>query len=91
MTRVYEGADTIDTTGLEAEPGHKATWGEGWNHDAFVRAPLLLGEITRLLLTSVRPPEKRTPELAPIKNANGKIYWHFDKARTRAEAGGRHQ
>jgi esterase/lipase superfamily enzyme len=79
--RVYEGADTIDTTALKAKQGYRAAWAEGWNHDAFVRFPLLFGEITRLLLASTRPPDKRTPELAPVKNDEGKTYWRFDDAR----------
>jgi hypothetical protein len=47
----------------------------------------VFGELTRLLLTGTRPPEKRTPELAPVhvKNADGKIYWHFEPARMVAQ------
>src|SRR5262249_51859240 len=94
--RVYEGADTIDTTGLNAKLGNKwaggqhflpvlmnsvAAWTEGLNHDAFVLVPLLFGEITRLLLTGTRPLDKRNPDLAPVNNDEGKTYWHFDEAR----------
>ena len=78
--RVYDGADTIDTTGLKAMSGSKWTSPKGWNHDAFVRVPLLFGEITRLLLAGTRPPGKRTPELAPVKNDEGKTYWRFEEA-----------
>jgi pimeloyl-ACP methyl ester carboxylesterase len=99
MARVYEGADTIDTTGLNAMgdrwpadsiflPVLKnlvAVRTEGLNHDAFVRVPLLFGEITRLLLTGMRPPDKRTTDLAQVKNNEGKIYWRFDKARLVAQ------
>jgi esterase/lipase superfamily enzyme len=84
--RVYEGVDTIDTTGLKTPSASTWRWAEGWNHDAFVRVPLLFGEITRLLLAGTRPPDKRTPELAPVKNNEGKTYWRFDDSRMVAPA-----
>jgi hypothetical protein len=84
--RVYEGADTIDTTALTAKQGYRALWAEGWNHDAFVRVPLLFGEITRLLLAGTRPPDKRTPDLLLAKNDEGKTYWRFDDSRIAAPA-----
>ena len=75
-----------ESSGPLAASGSTWAWAEGWNHDAFVRVPLLFGEITRLLLAGTRPPEKRTPELAPVKNDEGKTYWRFEEVRAVTQA-----
>jgi esterase/lipase superfamily enzyme len=80
--QVYDGAETIDVSSIRGASGRSIRWTRGWNHDAFVRAPLVFGEITRLLITGTRPPEKRTPELVPVRNAAGKTYWRMEQARS---------
>ena len=78
---VVPGVNTIDTTGMGAKWSWRslnpATW--GFNHDVFVRDPILFGEITRLLLNGERPVHRRTIELQPTKTKSG-TYWKFEPA-----------
>ena len=68
------GVDAIDITGLSAGP-------LVLNHTVFVDNPLVFGDMHRLMATSDRPPDKRTPLFAPVKTANG-IYWMYKRATT---------
>ena len=82
--RSYTAVDVIDTTDMG-----KGVWralSHGFDHDVFVRNPLLFGDIARLLLTGQRPVEKRTPEFRPRKDRTGGIYWSYDKSRNPAVA-----
>ena len=79
--RVYDGIETIDTTGIGGR-GSVRTLVTGTNHHGvFANDPLLFGEITRLIATGQRPTEKRTPELVPRKDKDGGIYWVYDKSK----------
>ena len=80
VAAVYEGVDTLDSTGMEKGEGVLARWSSGWNHNVFVRNPLLFGEITRLMLTSQSPPDQRTPETEPVKNGAEKTYLKYHSA-----------
>ena len=80
VAAVYDGVDTLDTSGMEKGKGILVAWSSSWNHDVFVRNPLLFGEITRLMLTSQRPPDQRTPEMAPVQNGAGNTYWKYHSA-----------
>lgn len=79
---VVPGVDTIDTSGM----GEPWSWRSlnpfnwGFNHDVFVRDPIVFGEITRLLLTSQRPVHERTSEFQPEKDARDHTYWKFKPA-----------
>ena len=75
--RGYSAADVIDTTKMGK--GFWRTLTKGFDHDFFVRNPLLFGDITRLLLTGQQPVEKRTQEFRPKKDSNGNTYWVYDK------------
>ena len=77
FARGYATADVIDTTAMAK--GFWGTLASGFDHDVFVRDPLLFGDITRLLLAGQRPVEKRTQEFRPKEDAEGRTYWVYDK------------
>jgi len=79
--QIYDGVETIDTTEMGAKSGFTAVLSRKYNHNVFISNPLLFGEIHRLLLRGERPPHKRTPEFAEIKNDAGRTYWRYDKSR----------
>lgn len=81
LPRVYDGIETIDTTGM----GGKASWktllfGQENHHGVFANDPLLFGEITRLIASGQRPPHERTAELAKREDDEGRLYWAYDPA-----------
>ncbi|MEQ8825434.1 MAG: tetratricopeptide repeat protein [Filomicrobium sp.] len=76
--RGYTAADVIDTTQMSV--GFFRTLSKGFDHDIFVRNPLLFSDIARLLLSSQRPVDKRTQEFRPQKGSKGKTYWAYDKS-----------
>jgi esterase/lipase superfamily enzyme/Tfp pilus assembly protein PilF len=76
--RGYTSVDVVDTTTMSK--GFWRSLARGFDHDVFVRNPLLFGDITRLLLTGQRPVDARTPEFRPKKDAKGKVYWAYDKS-----------
>ena len=80
VAAVYDGVDTVDTSGMEKGEGILTPRSGGWNHDVFVRNPLLFGEITRLMLTSLRQPDQRAPEMEPAKTDDRKTYWKYQSA-----------
>jgi len=85
LPRVYDGIETIDTTGMGGR-GSVRTLIKGQNHHGvFANDPLLFGEITRLIVAGQRPPEGRTPELALQKDKSGGIYWAYDKSKDIAQ------
>lgn len=60
----------------------KGFWGSlarGFDHDVFVRNPLLFADITHLLLSGQRPVDARTPEFRPKTDDDGNPYWVYDK------------
>lgn len=75
--RGYSAVDVVDTTAMAK--GFWRTLASGFDHDVFVRDPLLFGDITRLLLAGQRPVEKRTQEFRPREDAEGRTYWVYDK------------
>ncbi|MEO1610090.1 MAG: alpha/beta hydrolase, partial [Pseudomonadota bacterium] len=81
LPRVYEGIETIDTTGMGGRGSVKTLVTGKNHHGVFANDPLLFGEITRLIAAGQRPPQNRTPELAPRKDDKGGTYWAYDKAR----------
>ena len=82
--RGYGAADVIDTTQMSAGLFKSLTG--GYDHDIFVRNPLLFSDITRLLMTGQRPVDKRTPEFHASKDGDGRTLWVYDKARNPAVA-----
>ncbi|MGH1407888.1 MAG: alpha/beta hydrolase, partial [Rhodomicrobiaceae bacterium] len=76
--RGYESADVVDTTQMSG--GFFRTLSKGFDHDIFVRNPLLFSDIARLILTGQRPVEKRTLEFRPKKGPKGNVYWSYDKS-----------
>lgn len=76
--RGYHAADVIDTTKMSG--GFFRTLSKGFDHDIFVRNPLLFSDIARLILTGQRPVEKRTIEFRPKKGPKGPAYWAYDKS-----------
>lgn len=76
--RGYKTADVVDTTKMSS--GFFRTLSKGFDHDIFVRNPLLFSDIARLILTGQRPIEKRTQEFRPKKGPKGNIYWTYDKS-----------
>ncbi|MEO1609767.1 MAG: alpha/beta hydrolase, partial [Pseudomonadota bacterium] len=79
--QVYDGVDTIETTELGETSNFWAIIRQSYNHNVFATNALLFGEISRLIATGQRPPHMRTPELAQVKDEEGKIYWSYDPSR----------
>jgi len=80
-TQVYDGVDTIETTGLGETSGFRAFIKRSYNHNVFATNAVLFGEISRLIISGQRPPHQRTSELAQVKNKEGKVYWRYDPNR----------
>lgn len=76
--RGYKNSDVIVTT--EMSSGFFRTLSKGFDHDIFVRNPLLFSDIFRLILTGQRPVDKRTQEFRPIKGPKGNVYFAYDKS-----------
>jgi len=76
--RGYSAADVIDTTAMSR--GFWRTLAKGFDHDVFVRNPLLFGDITRLLMVGQRPVDQRTQEFRPKKDDKARTYWTYDKS-----------
>lgn len=89
FARGYKAADVVDTTAMSA--GFFRTLGQGFDHDIFVRNPLLFSDITRLLLTGKRPVEARTREFVAREDGDGRGFWAYEKGAEIAvgAAGGR--
>lgn len=77
FARGYQSADVVDTTKMSK--GFFRSLSEGFDHDVFVRNPLLFSDIARLILTGQRPVDKRTQEFQPTKDKQGHIFWVYDK------------
>jgi len=41
VAAVYDGVDTLDTSGMEKGKGILVAWSSSWNHDVFVRNPVV--------------------------------------------------
>jgi hypothetical protein len=63
------GVDAIDITGLGDGP-------LALNHNVFVYNYLVFGDMARLMATSERPPDKRTPLFVPVATAGG-THWEY--------------
>ncbi len=68
---IIEGIDTIDVTKL-------STSVFSLNHSIYADSGKILGDITKLMLSQVRPPDLRTPELSKINSQEGQIFWRYD-------------
>lgn len=76
--RGYATADVIDTTQMSS--GFFRSLSEGFDHDVFVRNPLLFSDISRLLLSGIRPVGKRTQEFRKKTDGKGNVFWAYDKS-----------
>lgn len=76
--RGYSKADVIDTTQMSG--GFFRTLSKGFDHDIFVRNPILFSDIARLILTGKRPVDRRTQEFRPKKDDKGHTFWTYDKS-----------
>ena len=66
---VVPSVDTIDISGLGT-----SLWST--NHNVYASNPLLFGDMSRLIASGKRPPEKRTPSFEAVKTEQG-IYWRY--------------
>ena len=66
---VVPGVDTIDISGLGT-----SLWST--NHNVYASNPLLFGDMSRLIASGQRPPEKRTWFFEAVKAADG-AYWRY--------------
>ena len=66
---IVPGVDTIDISGLGT-----SLWST--NHNVYASNPLLFGDMSRLLASGQRPPEKRTWFFEAVKTADG-VYWRY--------------
>ena len=66
------GVDAIDITGLGG--GVLAL-----NHNVFVYNPLVFGDMFKLMSTSERPPDKRTPLFVSVQTDAG-THWEYKPA-----------
>lgn len=66
---VIQGIDTIDVSALSTE--YLAI-----NHSSYAEKSALIQDIEQLLLTGLRPPERRLPVLLKIKGDKGE-YWRY--------------
>lgn len=64
---IAEGVDTIDAANTDFE------W-FGFNHDAYVDAPVLMYDLAALLKKGVRPPDERSPVIRPRDCRRGRYY-----------------
>lgn len=76
--RGYSAADVVDTTAMSK--GTFRSLSSGFDHDIFVRNPLLFSDIARLLLTGERPVDTRTQEFRPQTDGEKRRYWAYDEA-----------
>ncbi len=81
LPRVYTGIETIDTTGIDKRTKNKGLGFAKKRHGVFASNPVLFGEMTRLLATGERTPDKRTPEFTPVKSKDGRVFWAYDTTR----------
>ena len=75
--RGYSAANVIDITAMSS--GFWPSLTKGFDHDIFVRNPVLFGDIARLLLTGQRPVEERTREFQPIMDDRVRTFWTYNK------------
>ena len=66
---IVPSVDTIDISGLGT-----SLWST--NHNVYASNPLLFGDLSRLLASGQRPPEKRTWFFEPVKTVDG-MYWRY--------------
>jgi esterase/lipase superfamily enzyme len=66
---IVPGIDTIDVTAASTDS-------LSLNHSGYAENNALLSDIGLLILSGVRPPEKRFPSLEPVMSGNGE-YWRF--------------
>lgn len=67
---VISGVDTIDVSATQQD-----FWGV--NHNTYAEVSALLQDIKRVLLTGVRPPVNRTPNLEAVPVVPTGTYWRF--------------
>lgn len=67
---VMDGVDTIDVSATQQD-----FW--GINHNTYAEVSELLQDIKRVLLTGLRPPVNRTPDLQAVPSTSGGTYWRF--------------
>ena len=77
FARGYKFVYVVDTTQMSG--GFFRTLTKGFDHDIFVRNPLLFSDIARLILTGERVAHKRTEEFRPRKGPKGNFYWAYDQ------------
>ena len=75
--RGYAVANAIDTTQMSR--GFFRSLTQGFDHDVFVRNPLLFSDITRLLLSGDHAVDNRTQEFRPQKDEEGNTFWAYDQ------------
>lgn len=78
QVRGYSAATAIDTTQMSKGLFRSLT--KGFDHDIFVRNPILFGDLHRLVLTGERRVGHRTQEFKPKLDKNRNWFWYFDKA-----------
>ena len=66
---IVPSVDTIDISGLGT-----SLWST--NHNVYASNPLLFGDLSRLIASGKRPPEKRTPSFEAVKTIDG-VYWRY--------------
>ncbi len=78
LVRGYGSATAIDTTQMSRGLFRSLT--KGFDHDIFVRNPVLFGDLHRLILTGERRVGYRTQEFKPKLDENRNWFWYYDKA-----------
>jgi esterase/lipase superfamily enzyme len=69
---IVPGVDTIDVTSVSTES-------LGLNHSTYAENPALLEDIKALVMSGVRPPDKRESRIIKVESAGG-VFWRFGPA-----------
>lgn len=69
---ILKGIDTIDATAV-------SNYVFGINHSYFANDRSVVDDIAALMMSGIRPPDRRTPTLRAVSSATGAVYWQFPK------------
>ena len=69
---IIKGMDTIDVSKVST------SW-FSLNHSIYADSGKILGDITKLMLSQIRPPNLRTPELSTVNAGDDLVFWRYEE------------